>query len=140
MCDYCPEEFQNEDDTTEELDDGYKRHHHHYHHHHPAESGPISGDRRHEKARRPDIKDVGEYKPHHLSKVYKLTKSRQRKDKDEQGVSNREPVESTLKLLNEKSLDVGNTETTNYGEYKYESMNMEDHGKHLVRSRNDDFN
>ena len=139
MCDYCPSEFQNEnDDDMDELDayDGYKRHHHHHHHHNHqlGHAEPISGDRRHENAKRPVTKVDREYETDQ-SKQFKPSKvhhfRKEQKDKEGNLSSRNEPVQSTSQILKDETSDALNAASEDYGEYKYENLNIEDHGKHV---------
>ena len=136
MCDYCPSEFQNQDQDNDmdEMDDGYKRHHQRHHNHRLGHAEPISGDRRHQKAKRPVTKVDGDYETDQ-SRHFKSTKIRhfrkERKDKDANLAKSNEPVQSTSQLLKDETSDAINTESANYGEYKYENLNIEDHGKQM---------
>lgn len=137
LCDYCPSEFENEEsDDADVLDDGYKRHHYHHHHRNRlVHATPISGDRRREKTKKPAIENDGEYE-FHQSKDYKSEKSRplhhRQRDKDDKWGTFNEPVQSALQLLKEENTDSLDTESTNYGEYKYDKMTVEDTGKYAV--------
>ena len=132
LCDYCPSEFQDEEgDGIDEVDDGFKRHHHHRHKHRLVHGIPVSGYRRHEKIKKPTVKVGGEYemdqsKEHKSPEAHHLHHN-QRDTNDKWDTTN-EPVESTSQLLKEENADTYNTESANYGEYKYDQMTVEDTG------------
>ena len=129
LCDYCPSEFQDEteefqDEIDDEEIDGFKRHHHHRHPCNRVRAEPVSGERRHPKAKRPTTKTTGDYDINKLKRL-KLTKSHHREHRQQY------KSDDNLGSSNDEVHSTTNPDSAYYGEYKFDDskMTVEDNGK-----------
>lgn len=118
LCDYCPAEF--EDENEEDVDESFKRHHHHRHRVRPK---PVGGERRHPKGKRPTTSVSGEYEIDQSKRpkptIGHIRQHHQLYSDDKFGFSNDE-LQSTT-----------NADSAYYNEYKFDDnkMTLGDNGK-----------
>ncbi|XP_022785540.1 cell wall protein IFF6-like [Stylophora pistillata] len=112
LCDYCPSEFQDDD----EVEEGYKRHHHHHHKHDKIQVQLGNDQRRHSKRKRPIAKISGDYEV----KQFKLAGP----TKDQERHYEQSYRADTFSNRNDDVHPTANPDTDYYGEYKFDDSKM----------------
>lgn len=121
LCDYCPNEFQ---DDVDEEDEGFKRHHRHRHHfNNRAHAQHASGERRHPKDKKPTAKPSGDYE---IDQSERLQSTRSHHRQHHQQYN-----DNKLGMGSDELHSTGNPESDNYAEYNFDDskMTVEDNGK-----------